>query len=160
MGKRGRLAGEFRYMETNYAGQLRANFMPGDKITQHEPMGIAYSHSGSLQTGLPVLGTVSVGLSLNHVSDDNYWRDFSRINPWLTQRLLSNDLSLAWSSGYLSANVRMLKWQTLQDVAAPIVPPYDRMPQVAMRYHLYAPLLAVSISRWTSTARSSIQTAF
>ncbi len=135
MGKRGvDLAGEFRYMETDYAGQLRANFMPGDKLRNMNRWGLAYSHSGSLQTGLPVLGTVSVGLSLNRVSDDNYWRDFSRINPWLTQRLLSNDLSLAWSSGYLSANVRMLKWQTLQDVAAPIVPPYDRMPQVAMRY--------------------------
>ena len=135
MGKRGvDLAGEFRYMETDYAGQLRANFMPGDKLRNMNRWGLAFSHSGSLQTGLPVLGTVSVGLSLNRVSDDNYWRDFSRINPWLTQRLLSNDLSLAWSSGYLSANVRMLKWQTLQDVAAPIVPPYDRMPQVAMRY--------------------------
>jgi LPS-assembly protein len=28
----------------------------------------------------------------------------------------------------------MLKWQTLQDVAAPIIPPYDRMPQLALRY--------------------------
>ena len=135
MSKRGvDLAGEFRYMETDYAGQLRANFMPGDKLRNVNRWGFAFSHSGTLQTGVPVLGAVGVGLSLNRVSDDNYWRDFTRINPWLTQRLLSNDLSLAWASGYLSANVRMLKWQTLQDVAAPIVPPYDRMPQVALRY--------------------------
>ena len=128
------LAGEFRYLESDYAGQLRANFMPGDKLRNVKRWGLAFAHNGTLATGLPVLGSLGVNLSLNRVSDDNYWRDFTRVNPWLTQRLLANDLSLTWSRGYLSASLRMLKWQTLQDVAAPIVPPYDRMPQVAMRY--------------------------
>jgi LPS-assembly protein len=135
MSKRGvDLAGEFRYMETDYAGQLRANFMPGDKLRSTNRWGLAYSHSGALNTGLSAVGLVGISLALNRVSDDNYWRDFTRVNPWLTQRLLANDLSLSWSSGYLSASLRALKWQTLQDVAAPIVPPYDRVPQVTMRY--------------------------
>ena len=30
--------------------------------------------------------------------------------------------------------MRTLKWQTLQDVTSPIVPPYDRMPQLSWRY--------------------------
>jgi len=30
--------------------------------------------------------------------------------------------------------LRALQWQTLQDVSAPIVPPYDRMPQLATHY--------------------------
>ena len=135
MSKRGvDLAGEFRYMETDYAGQLRANFMPGDKLRSTNRWGLAYSHSGALNTGISAVGLVGISLALNRVSDDNYWRDFTRVNPWLTQRLLANDLSLSWSSGYLSASLRALKWQTLQDVAAPIVPPYDRVPQVTMRY--------------------------
>ena len=75
-----------------------------------------------------------MSLSLNRVSDDNYWRDFTRVSPGLTQRLLPNDLNLSWSRGYFSTSLRMLKWQTLQDVTSPIVPPYDRMPQLAMRY--------------------------
>ena len=128
------LAGEFRYLEPTYAGQLRANFMPSDRLRDSNRWGLAYSHAGSLDTGLPAVGKLAVGLSLNRVSDDNYWRDFSRVNPWLTQRLLANDLSLSGSSGYLSGSVRMLKWQTLQDTAAPIVPPYDRMPQLTARY--------------------------
>ncbi len=128
------LAGEFRYLESGYAGQLRANFMPGDKLRNMNRWGVAYSHNGTLDTGISGLGALGVNLSLNRVSDDNYWRDFTRVNPWLTQRLLANDLSLSWASGYLSANLRTLKWQTLQDVASPIVPPYDRMPQVALRY--------------------------
>jgi LPS-assembly protein len=72
---------------------------------------------------------VALNLSLNRVSDDNYWRDFTRTNGSLTQRLLANDASLAWRNGDFSSTLRALKWQTLQDVSAPIVPPYDRMPQ-------------------------------
>jgi LPS-assembly protein len=151
MTKRGvDLAGEFRYLETAYAGQLRANFMPGDKLRNMNRWGVAYSHNGTLDTGLiSGLGALGINLSINRVSDDNYWRDFTRVNPWLTQRLLANDLSLSWASGYLSANLRMLKWQTLQDVASPIVPPYDRMPQVALRYARSN--MAVSTTRWIST---------
>ena len=135
MTKRGvDLAGEFRYMESAYAGQLRANYMPGDKLRNTDRWGLAYTHNGTLDTGLSGLGALGINLSINRVSDDNYWRDFTRVNPWLTQRLLANDMALSWSSGYLSAQLRMLKWQTLQDVAAPIVPPYDRMPQLALRY--------------------------
>ena len=135
MSKRGvDLGGEFRYMETAYAGQLRANFMPSDKLRNTNRWGLNYAHSGSLETGMAALGNLGISLSLNRVSDDNYWRDFTRVSPWLTQRLLPNDLSLSWSSGYFSTSLRMLKWQTLQDVASPIVPPYDRMPQLAWRY--------------------------
>ena len=135
LGKRGvDLGGEFRYIETDYAGQLRANFMPADKLRDSNRWGFNYTHSGTLPTGLAAVGNLGVSLSLNRVSDDNYWRDFTRVSPWLTQRLLPNDLSLSWSSGYFSTSLRLLKWQTLQDVASPIVPPYDRMPQIAARY--------------------------
>ncbi|MCY7305569.1 MAG: LPS-assembly protein LptD [Rhodoferax sp.] len=128
------LAGEFRYLEPTYSGQLRANYLPSDRLRDRNRWGLAYSHAGSLDTGLAAIGKLAVGLSLNRVSDDNYWRDFSRVNPWLTQRLLSNDLSLSGASGYLSGSLRMLKWQTLQDTSAPIVPPYDRLPQITARY--------------------------
>ena len=135
LGKRGvDLGGEFRYKETDYAGQLRANFMPADKLRDSSRWGYNYTHSGTLPTGLAAVGNLGVSLSLNRVSDDNYWRDFTRVSPWLTQRLLPNDLALSWSSGYFSTSLRLLKWQTLQDVASPIVPPYDRMPQIAARY--------------------------
>ncbi|MEO6624498.1 MAG: LPS-assembly protein LptD [Burkholderiaceae bacterium] len=128
------LAGEFRYLERDYSGQLRANFLPGDKLRSVNRWGLAYTHSGALETGIESLGNLGVSLSLNRVSDDNYWRDFTRVNPWLTQRLLANDLSVSWARGYGSASMRMLKWQTLQDATAPIVPPYDRMPQLTARY--------------------------
>jgi LPS-assembly protein len=134
MTKRGvDLAGEFRYLERNYAGSLRANYLPGDRLRDRDRWGYAARHEGlyGLAGGL---GPVGVSLNVNRVSDDNYWRDFSRTTASLTQRLLAGDGSLAWSHGDFSFSARALKWQTLQDPTAPIVPPYDRVPQLIGRW--------------------------
>ena len=133
MSKRGvDLGGEFRYLERGYEGQLRANFMPGDKLRQRDRWGYAVRHNGSIN-GLTA-APLGLSLNLNRVSDDNYWRDFSRATASLTQRLLANDGRLSWAQGDFSVNARALKWQTLQDVSMPIVPPYDRLPQLVARY--------------------------
>jgi len=135
MSKRGvDLGAEFRYLEAAYTGQLRANYMPGDKLREQDRWGLAYSHQGRIDTGIAAVGGLGLGLNLNRVSDDDYWRDFARLSPSLTQRLLPNDATLSWSSGFWSSNLRTLKWQTLQDVNSPITPPYDRLPQLAARY--------------------------
>lgn len=128
------LGGEFRYLEPSYSGQLRANYMPGDKLSGTDRWGAAYLHRGIIDTGLPSVGNIGLNLNLNRVSDDNYWRDFPRGTTSLTQRLLPNDVNLNWAKGDYSAALRTLSWQTLQDVTSPIVPPYDRMPQLMARY--------------------------
>lgn len=135
MSKRGiDLGADFRYLESNYQGEVKGNYMPGDKLRNMSRWGYSLTHSGILETGLRSVGNLGVSLSMNRVSDDNYWRDFTRVSPGLTQRLLPNDLNVSWSSGNFSSSLRMLKWQTLQDVASPITPPYDRLPQLVMRY--------------------------
>ena len=128
------LGGEFRYLEPSYNGQLRANYMPGDKLSGTDRWGAAYLHRGIIDTGLPSVGNIGLNLNLNRVSDDNYWRDFPRGTTSLTQRLLPNDVNLNWAKGDYSAALRTLSWQTLQDVTSPIVPPYDRMPQLMARF--------------------------
>jgi LPS-assembly protein len=134
MTKRGvDLGGEFRYLEPDYQGQLRANFMPNDRLRDRNRWGYSLQHSGVVGTGLAA-GPLGLSLNLNRVSDDNYWRDFSRSGVSLTQRLLANDGNLSWARGDLSVNARALKWQVLQDVNSPIVPPYDRLPQLVGRY--------------------------
>ncbi|MDB5944615.1 MAG: biosynthesis protein [Ramlibacter sp.] len=134
MSKRGvDLGGEFRYLERDYEGKLRANYMPTDTLRDHQRWGYAFTHSGSF-TPLAGIGGIGLNLNLNRVSDDNYWRDFSRSGISLTQRLLASEGSLSWSRGNLSLTARALNWQTLQDVSSPIVPPYDRLPQVLARY--------------------------
>lgn len=135
MSKRGvNYGGEFRYLETAYNGRLRADYMPDDKLRASDRWSGSLQHAGVLDDGTYTGGSLGLNLNLNRVSDDDYWRDFPRATTSLTQRLLANDASLNWNRGFYSATLRALKWQTLQDPLAPIIPPYDRMPQVAARY--------------------------
>ena len=136
MAKRGINAGaEFRYLEPRYSGLLRGDFMPSDRLRERDRWSYALQHMGALDSPL---GDVGLNINLNRVSDNNYWRDFTTRGPrstdTLTQRLLPGDASLHWGRGDMSLSLRTLKWQTLQDVTAPIVPPYDRLPQLHGRY--------------------------
>ena len=125
---------EFRYLEPTYSGTLRGNYMPADKLRSADRWGINVLHAGNINTGLKEVGNVGVAANLNRVSDDNYWRDFTRTSATLTQRLLPNDVTASWGRGYVSTTAKVLQWQTLQDPLAPIVPPYDRVPQLTARY--------------------------
>lgn len=141
------LGAEFRYLEPNYSGIVHGNYMPGDRLTDTNRWGLSYSHMGVVPTAL---GAVQVGANVNRVSDDAYWRDFpsnlvsnsplgattTAAGAAITQRLLPTDLIAAWGLGPFYGTARVLKWQTLQDVAAPITPPYDRAPQLTGRYAL------------------------
>ena len=134
MTKRGvNLGAEFRYLEPSYAGAARLDWMPSDGLRDANRWGLNVNHQARIQSAWTNNGA-ALNLSLNRVSDDNYWRDFTRTNGSLTQRLLANDATLTWGNGAWANTIRTLKWQTLQDVAAPIVPPYDRLPQIATRY--------------------------
>ena len=136
MAKRGiNAGGEFRYLEPSYSGMLRADLMPADKLRDRTRWSYALQHTGTVPSSMGALG---LSLNLHRVSDDNYWRDFTSRstsrNDALTQRLLPGDATLSWGRGDQSLSLRVLKWQTLQDVSAPIVPPYDRLPQLHWRY--------------------------
>jgi LPS-assembly protein len=47
---------------------------------------------------------------------------------------LPADALFTWGGGDQHLMLRTLRWQTLQDPLAPIVPPYDRLPQLQWRY--------------------------
>ena len=138
------LAGEFRYLEPTYAGQLRANLMPDDKLRGRDRWSYALQHQGAIDTGVAAIGALGLNLNLNRVSDNDYWRDFPVATGQVTQRLLAQEATLSWNRGYFSSGLRVLKWQTLQDVTSPIVPPYDRLPQLTAAYtRVDAPLLGL-----------------
>jgi LPS-assembly protein len=134
MSKRGvNLGTEFRYLEANYAGNASLDWMPADLLRDANRWGFNLSHQARIASAWTNSGA-ELSMSLNRVSDDDYWRDFTRTSGSLTQRLLANDATLSWSNGNWINRVRTLKWQTLQDVTAPIVPPYDRLPQLSTRF--------------------------
>ena len=122
----------FRYLEPNYAGKVFVDSMPGDKLRDQDRWGLVLAHNANLQTGLPNVSPLAVSLNINRVSDDNYWRDFANSEGALAQRLLPADAQARWTSGPVSGTVHVLQWQTLQDPDSPIVPPYDRVPQLTL----------------------------
>ncbi|WP_309827411.1 LPS-assembly protein LptD [Paracidovorax wautersii] len=141
MSKRGvNLGTEFRYLEPSYSGEVALDYMPGDKLRDRDRWSYKLRHGQSLDT--PV-GGVSLGIDVQRVSDDNYWRDFNTRNlgtgtlgssGLLSQRLLPGRLNLGWGRGDHSLSLNVVKWQTLQDVNSPITPPYDQLPQLHWRY--------------------------
>ena len=168
MSKRGvGLGGEYRYLESNYSGRLRASYLLNDTQRGIDRWSYSLQQTGRIVTGVPQIGNIGLNLNLNRVSDDNYWRDFPRTNGTLTQRLLASDASASWSQGYFSSSVRALKWQTLQDPLAPIVPPYNRLPQITAAYtRVNAPVaglkgfdwsLASDFTRFSSDRRLTLQ---
>jgi LPS-assembly protein len=156
MSKRGiNIGSEFRYLESDYSGNARYDLMPGDRLRSATRWGFASSHSGTLYSGVPAIGNLSLNLGLNRVSDDNYSTDFPRASSTLTQRLLANDGTLAWAQGEFSLSARALKWQTLQIQDAIIVPPYDRLPQITARFNRFnwASLGGLDVSAEIDTTR-------
>ncbi|NML42569.1 LPS-assembly protein LptD [Ramlibacter sp. G-1-2-2] len=167
MSKRGvDLGGEFRYLEPSYNGIFRGDILPNDKLRDMDRWGYTYQHTQSFAPAGGALGGGALALNLNRVSDDNYWRDFSRNSSVLTQRLLAADGTLSWGIGDLSVFAREQKWQTLQDATAPILPPYDRSPQVQARYVKnslpagFESTIEADTTRFTRTLDPIAQTAF
>ncbi|MDT8990501.1 LPS-assembly protein LptD [Curvibacter sp. APW13] len=130
------LGTEFRYLEPRYSGTLRANYMPSDRLRGIDRWGYSLTHNGSVDTGVAAIGDVALSVSLNHVSDNDYWTDFTRSGT-LTQRLLPSQVVTSWGRGPWSVTANVQQYQTLQSATSPITPPYDRVPQVVARYTQY-----------------------
>lgn len=129
--------GEYRYLEQDYAGTVKTTVMPEDQLRASDRWGLAAKHKGQLHTDA---GAVNLDLTVNRVSDDNYWRDFNTLAfagqtaQSTTPRLLPTEFGANWGSGYFSSTVKTQKWQVLQDSSAYIVQPYERLPQITSRY--------------------------
>ena len=135
MTKRGvDLAGEVRYLRPTAQGQVSAAFMPNDTLTGGNRWGTSAQHHQALDAAALGLQGTGLRVNINRVSDDNYWRDFPRTFKSLTQRLLANDVAVTGRWDEVGAAAGLYTWQTLQDASAPIVAPYDRVPQLDLNW--------------------------
>ncbi|WP_415834843.1 LPS-assembly protein LptD [Bordetella bronchialis] len=133
MSKRGlQLGGEFRYLGSNYAGILQGTYLPSDNQTGEKRWMYSSRHSQNLGDGF------YASWNVNGVSDDNYYRDFSTIglNEASTTYLPRQGL-VGWSNSYWQTSVQVYKYQTLQDPDAPILPPYDKVPELSLKGQRY-----------------------
>ena len=136
--------GEYRYLEPDYQGQLNLNLLPYDLVSQETRYALNFSHHGLARD-------FNYRFAGARVSDDAYWKDFSRgtstlltarSNASVSTRLLPVDAqvdrwlgNLGLEGGQWRGYARTLTWQVLQDTdpAGRIVPPYERLPQIGVQ---------------------------
>ncbi len=130
MARRGyQLKSDFRYLGRPYVGELRLEYLPDDPIFGRTRTGASWEHNQTIASGLT--GQVNY----NRVSDDRYFVDLASQVKQVSVGNLPQDAFLTYSTGLpragtLTSQLRVQKFQTLQDPLAPIVPPYHRVPQL------------------------------
>jgi LPS-assembly protein len=129
MTKRGvQLKNQARYLDRDYSGELRLEYLPEDRQFGETRRGFSLQHAHTLAPNL------TAQLDYNRVSDDRYFTDLASQVRQVSIGNLQQDGYVNYS-GQLgpvpySAQARVQKFQTLQDPLAPIVPPYHRAPQL------------------------------
>jgi LPS-assembly protein len=129
MAKRGvQLKNEARYLQRSYAGELKVEYLPNDQEFGASRRGVSWQHAQTLRPDL------TANVDYNKVSDDRYFVDLASQVKQVSLRTLPQDAYVTYGGATFGAGsslqARMQRWQTLQDPLAPIVPPYDRLPQV------------------------------
>ncbi len=123
------LGGEFRYLGGAYLGQLDAEYLPRDRVIDRDRYLFIARHFQNLAAWSMPGWTASV--NAQKVSDDNYFRDLSTRIANTAQTNLPREATLSYNSFVGDLTTRFLAFQTLQDPALPVIPPYKLAPQVA-----------------------------
>lgn len=127
MKKRGtQLNNEFRYLQPSAVGEVHADVLQSDHISQTDRTHFSLKHAQQLGGGF------SGYLNLNRVSDNNYYRDLADNLNATSQTNLLQEGVLNYSGGWWNAVARVQHFQTLQDPLAPVIEPYWRQPQVGV----------------------------
>lgn len=120
---------EFRYLEPTYRGELHADILPDDRLSNLTRTRQSWLHTQSLGGGF------GLALNMNRVSDDAYFRDLGNSVNLTSQGQLARDGMVTYGGGgWWTSALRMQRFQVLQDPLAPVpvVAPYRRQPQVTL----------------------------
>lgn len=119
---------EFRYLNHDYQGRARVEWLPDDRLKDRNRYGYSILHLH------PNLGHGFSGLlNLSGVSDGTYLRDLSTRITEASQGNLLRQGVLNYGGWWGSASLNVQTYQTLQDPALPpAVKPYQRVPQITV----------------------------
>jgi LPS-assembly protein len=141
LSRRGAALGvEFRYLEPSDSGRIELDGLPGDRVAGRDRWLADVTHAGTWRHD------IHYGGSGIRVSDDDYWKDFSRqissvtprllpLNARVDQRIERGGLQAGWFVG-------TQRWQVLRSTepGAEIVAPYDRSVQLGVGLGATLPL--------------------
>ena len=131
MAKRGLIVGsELRYLEPNSRGNARIEYLPEDQVRGGTRSAFSLVHAYNN-------GPYSGGLTLNKVSDNDYFRDLSSRVNFVSQTYLPREGFVGyagtwWGEGTWSANARVQSFQTLQLPNVLVPMQYSRLPQLRL----------------------------
>ncbi len=123
MSRRGlQLGGEFRYLNEDYRGELRGEWLPKDRVDGVE------RRLASLQHQHRITPRLFASLDLNTVSDDTYFEDLSsRVSVASKVNLLREGRLNYYGADWWSASALWQRYQTLSGDE-----PYRKVPQLAL----------------------------
>lgn len=127
MSKRGvQLGVEAQYIDYNYRGLDRVEYVPNDEIEKRQRYAYTFQHQQNLGRGF------STQINWNGVSDDKYWEDMSSRLMSTSQTQLPKQVVIGYSpTSWLQTALQVLRYQTLQpDPNNPITRPYFLEPQL------------------------------
>ncbi len=138
MTKRGVLFnGQARYLfETPWgtsAGQWDGEILPKDRLA-----GITRDATNIRHTQL-FTPNLTLAINYNHVSDPRYFVDLADFVSITSITTLARDATLTYRNAGWTYIAKAQRFQTLQDPAALVLPPYDRMPQLSAESPDYRP---------------------
>lgn len=127
LSKRGfQIGAEARYLDFNYQGATRFEYLPNDEIRERRRYGYRIEHTHNLGRG------VSATINWNGVSDDYYWQDLSSRLLLTSQVQLPKQVMLSYvPTPWLQTNLQVQRYQTLQlDPTTTVSRPYYLEPQL------------------------------
>jgi LPS-assembly protein len=128
MTRRGlQINGQGRYLFPDMAGEADAEVLP-DRVTGTNRYALSWKHNQNFGFLPGLAGYVN----MQKVSDDAYFTDLSDRIVVTSQSTLPREAGLVYNRGPFSLLTRIQTFQTLQDPANPITPPYFREPQLLM----------------------------
>ena len=120
------LNNEFRYLGGSYEGEIHADVLPDDALVQRNRARVSLQHSQALTSRMRGY------IDYTHVADDNHFRDLGDAVNTTSRVNLLQEGALNYYADWWNVGARAQRYQTLQDIAAPIVVPYARLPQLTL----------------------------
>lgn len=117
---------EFRYLEPEHRGTLQYNVIPQDREFGGSRQAV------SLRTEYAGSRGLVAGLNYNRVSDDRYLVDFGQNLVSASQSVLPQEAFVGYNQPFWNTALRVTRNQTLQDPLAPVIKPYERVPQLTL----------------------------
>lgn len=120
------LNNEFRYLSQSYDGEMHFDILPDDTLVNRNRARFSIEHEHTLTSRL------RGHIDYTRVADNDHFRDLADAVNTTSRVNLLQEGELNYYGDWWAAGLRVQRYQTLQDDAAPITVPYARLPQLTL----------------------------